>query len=199
MQATRKAPVRFRERSRTARFPAGSVGGHGADARPRPAAGQRGGDRAERAALRPVRHPAVQREAPATCASATRVGHREEVVRNLSVALGEGITGTAAAQPRAGAGGRRAQRSALPEYGGCGAHRTGRAHDGARQTGGRDRPAIHARQRVYRIRPRAAAPDRGARGHRHRQRAALPARGAAEPHAARRWPTFRASSPRSSI
>ena len=33
-----------------------------------------------------------------TCASATRVGHREEVVRNLSIALGEGVTGTAAAR-----------------------------------------------------------------------------------------------------
>ena len=32
------------------------------------------------------------------------VGHREEVVRNLAIALGEGITGAAAAQPRAGAG-----------------------------------------------------------------------------------------------
>ena len=96
------------------------------------------------------------------------VGHRDEVVRNLSIALGEGITGTAAAQPRAGAGGRRAQRSALSEHGGRGAHRTGRAHDGARQTGGRDRPAIHAGQRVHRVRPRADAPDRGAGGHRHR-------------------------------
>ena len=35
------------------------------------------------------------------------IGHREEVVRNLVIPLGEGITGVAAAQPAAGFVGRR--------------------------------------------------------------------------------------------
>ena len=48
-----------------------------------------------------------------------------------------------------------------------------------------------------RVRPRAAAADRGARERRHRQRAAVPPRGAAEPHAAHAGRTSRASSPRS--
>ena len=77
------------------------------------------------------------------------VGHRDEVVRNLSIALGEGVTGTAAAQPRTDPGGRRPQRSALPERRGRGAHGTGRADDRARQARRRDRPAIHPGQRLH--------------------------------------------------
>ena len=64
---------------------------------------------------------------------------------------------------RADSRGRRPHRSAVSERGGRGAHGTGRADDCARQAGRRDRPAIDARQRLYRIRPRAAAADRGAR------------------------------------
>ena len=70
--------------------------------------------------------------------------------------------GTTAAA-RAPAGGRCAQRAALPEHRRRGAHGTCGADDGARQTGGRDRPAVHARERVERIRPGADAADRGAR------------------------------------
>ena len=63
MQATRKAAVRFQGAQRAARFPARSVGRHHANARSRPAAGQRGRDRQEGDALRSVRHPALQRAA----------------------------------------------------------------------------------------------------------------------------------------
>jgi phosphoserine phosphatase RsbU/P len=47
--------------------------------------------------LRSVRHPALYEKRP-DLRIRYAVGHREEVVRNLSIALGEGITGTAAAR-----------------------------------------------------------------------------------------------------
>ena len=49
--------------------------------------------------LRSVRHPALQRAAQGLRIRYS-IGHREEIVRNLVVALGEGITGAAAASTR---------------------------------------------------------------------------------------------------
>ena len=64
MQAARKAPVRFRERSELLDFLLEVSAATVADAGSGSTAGQRRRDRQEGAALRPVRHPALQREAP---------------------------------------------------------------------------------------------------------------------------------------
>ena len=78
------------------------------------------------------------------------IGHREEVVRNLVIPLGEGITGIAAREPPAGSVGRRSQRSALSDGSGCRPVRTGRSDADARQAGGRHRSAVHAAGRLSR-------------------------------------------------
>jgi hypothetical protein len=167
---------------RTAGFPAGSVDGHLPDAGSRRTAGQRFRDRQARDPRRAAGHPSVQREAPRT-AHPLRAGPSRRGGAELVDPAGTGHYGHGRAHPRAGAGGRRAQRPALSERRGSRAHGTGRAHDRAPQAGGRDRRAIHAAQRLYGTRPRPVAADRGAGGHLHRQRAALLARRAAEPHA----------------
>ena len=92
------------------------------------------------------------------------IGHREEVVRSLVIPLNEGVTGRPRPRRAAGAGGRCAAGPALPERAGRGAQRTGRAHDGARQTGGRDRCAVDPRESVQRAGSQPDASDCRARG-----------------------------------
>ena len=103
MATYRKIRSRFRERAELLDFLLEVSARHLRNAGSRSHAGQRRRDRQGRDPLRSVRHPALQRAPATACASATRIGHREEVVRNLVIPLGEGITG-AAADSRAGAG-----------------------------------------------------------------------------------------------
>ena len=87
------------------------------------------------------------------------IGHRDEVAKNLTIPLGEGLTGTAAGdrQPilvhdvRCGC--------ALSERAGCCSRRTRRTHAGSQQTCWRDRPAIDAAQCVFRTAPFSACTD----------------------------------------
>ena len=111
------------------------------------------------------------------------VGHREEVVRNLSIALGEGITGTAAARREPVLVG---DVRNDPRYlNTVDAVRTELAVPmtaRGKLVGVIDLQStrVNAYTEYDRALLRLIA---GARGHRHRQRAALPARRAPEPHA----------------
>ncbi len=71
------------------------------------------------------------------------VGHREEVVRSLSIRLGEGITGAAAAQREPILVADVRTDPPLPQRARRRAQRAGRPHAGAQPAGGHHRRAVH--------------------------------------------------------
>ena len=96
------------------------------------------------------------------------VGHRDEVVRNVSIAIGEGITGTAAARREPVlVGDVRADSRYLNTVDAVRTELAVPMTARGKLVGVIDLQST-ARQRLHRVRPRAAAPHRRPRRDRHR-------------------------------